>query len=548
MEERSALDFLIEKKGLCRKDLSFLEQGHVYAEQELCKQGIVSQEELEHARALELGLEIYEDLESFSIPLSLKEIFSFSFLKKNLLLPLEEHDNFWKVAVSKPYNADLFEELHQRLKKPLQRVYCSPKVLLEALERLFEEKQSRVLFSNKSVSEDLLNAHDLLDESTNSIVSVLNEILIEAIRKKASDIHLEPKEGGINVRYRIDGILANRKNISVAHAQSLISRIKVMAQLDISERRLPQDGRMKLIYLAKVIDCRVSTLPISDGERVVVRLLDKECLSFDDLGMNKTMKKEFRSTLQSREGIVLVSGPTGSGKSTTLYSAIEELCSDEINIMTIEDPIEYKIASIAQMSVHPKIDLSFARGLRSILRQDPDIIFIGEIRDQETAQIAIQASLTGHLVLSTLHSNDAPSAVTRLLDMGIEPYLISSSLLSVLSQRLLRRICPHCRFQISPSEKEKYFFPDMDFAYRAKGCDLCFHTGSLGRVAIYELLPFSESLKRQILEKTDAHTLKQLAEKEGFESLFQNGLDLVKAGVCLLEELVRVTHNQRLIL
>lgn len=545
MAVKKAFEYLIEYKKLSKEDLAFLDKKAAFPEEQICLQGLATQDELEYARALEIGLEIREDLQDLEIPPSIREKLSLSFLKKHLVFPLEERENEIIICVARPFNADVIEELYQQLKKPLIRVYTPKNLLLEALERSYREQKATKSGEQQFIEQDVLNVHDLFDESSNSVVSTLNTIFIEAIRKKVSDIHLEPKGQVLSIRYRIDGVLVFREETDLDNAQSLISRLKVMAQLDISERRLPQDGRMKLIFAGKTVDCRVSSLPTSGGERIVVRLLDRESLAFNDLGMSSVMKESFRKILQSREGIVLVSGPTGSGKTTTLYSAIEELRSSEINIMTIEDPIEYKIDEIAQMAVHPKIDLSFARGLRHILRQDPDIIFIGEIRDQETAQIAIQASLTGHLVLSTLHSNDSPSAVTRLLDMGIEPYLISSSLLGVLSQRLLRRLCPHCRYACKA--KEGASLAKLDTVYLARGCERCLQTGTLGRIAIYELLPFSETLKQHILEKTDAHTLKQLAEKEGFVSLFQNGLDLVRQGLCSFDELIRVTHNQRMV-
>jgi len=373
--------------------------------------------------------------------------------------------------------------------------------------------------------------------------------LSEAIQQGASDIHFDPTERGMLVRYRIDGILQMRHSPSPEYQEPLVTRIKVMARLDIAERRLPQDGRIKLHVPGRQIDFRVSTVPTVFGERLVLRILDRGnvLLGMPKLGMRPSILEAFSSMIRVSEGIVLVTGPTGSGKTTTLYSALSEINSPDVNVMTIEDPVEYKLQGMAQISVNPKIHLSFATGLRHILRQDPDIIMIGEIRDRETAEIAIQASLTGHLVLSTLHTNDAASALTRLVEMGIEPYLLTSSVIGVVAQRLVRTICSNCKIAYSPSEKEInelcLLNLPCDILYKGTGCTACHGTGYRGRRGIYELMRVSGEMKRQLVQSADAAALYQIALRTGMESLRHDGSLLAKEGISTLQEVLRVTRN-----
>ncbi|HTH43826.1 MAG TPA: type II secretion system ATPase GspE, partial [Oxalicibacterium sp.] len=378
---------------------------------------------------------------------------------------------------------------------------------------------------------DMPAIEDLLESADDApVIRMINALLTQALREGASDIHIEPFEQVSVVRFRIDGTLRDTVRPKKAIHASLISRIKIMAQLDIAEKRLPQDGRITLRVGGKPVDVRVSTLPTGHGERAVLRLLDKEARRLDllDLGMSDAVLQSFDQLIQEPHGIVLVTGPTGSGKSTTLYAALSRLNATTTNILTVEDPIEYELPGVGQTQVNPRIDMSFAKALRAILRQDPDIIMIGEIRDLETAQIAVQASLTGHLVLATLHTNDSAAAITRLLDMGIEPFLLSSSLLGVVAQRLIRTLCPNC----------KVFDGEQ---WEAIGCAKCGHTGFLGRVGIYEILQVDERIRTQIHGRASEAEIRSAAQEGGMRSMREDGQRWVDQGASTQAELVRVT-------
>jgi general secretion pathway protein E len=503
--------------------------------------------------AEKFGLPSTEEINSFGLVRDQVSIVPYLFAKQKHLLPIEQDERGVTVAVSDPLDIESIEELRLILKKPINPIYC-PQVLIEAaIERCYHQKEDETKrlfndFESGAVVEekDSAEGYDLLERADqNPVIRMVNTILIEAIQQGASDIHFEPNEEGLSVRYRIDGCLQKRHVPPREYQIQILTRIKVMSKMDIAEHRLPQDGRIKLRHGGREIDFRVSTLPIVYGERIVLRILDKGnvLLGMDRIGMNGKVLKLFRKLIQMPEGIVLVTGPTGSGKTTTLYSAIGEINDSETNIITVEDPVEYKIAGISQMNVNPRIELDFAKGLRHILRQDPDVIMIGEIRDRETAEIAIQASLTGHLVLSTLHTNDAPSALTRLADMGIEPYLLASSILGVLAQRLVRQICPYCKVDYIPSEKE---LSDLGLTtngpfYKGTGCTHCFQTGYKGRHAIYELMPVGGKIKQQVLKSQDAQELRKVALSEGMRTLFEQGVDLVSEGITSSSELLRVT-------
>ena len=395
------------------------------------------------------------------------------------------------------------------------------------------------------------SVEDLLDEDSDApFIRLVNMLLTQAVRAGASDIHIEPYRDISRVRFRLDGVLYERHTLEKAYHAALVSRIKVMAKLNIAEKRLPQDGRIAVALGGRQVGLRVSTLPTAFGERVVLRLLEKSerVLSLSELGLGDEDLRRVQSLVKLSNGMILITGPTGSGKTTTLYAMLQALASPERNILTIEDPVEYELEGVGQMQVNAKIGLTFADGLRTLVRQDPDVILIGEIRDAETASIAVQSALTGHLVLSTLHTNDAPSAVARLFDMGVEPFLLSSVLRAVAAQRLVRVLCPHCREAYLPDEKELQALGRMGALYRkgqplyrAKGCEECMHTGYRGRMAVYEIMPMSESLKKLVVEKADANVLKEQALAEGMYFLRDDGIRKVLEGQTTLAEVVRVT-------
>jgi general secretion pathway protein E len=513
----------------------------------------------ERAIAERFGLPISEEIESFAFVRDKVAIIPYLFAKQKGILPLCKSEKGVTVAVADPLDLDSLEELHLLLKKTVIPIYCPRNVIEAAIERCYSQKdeETKQFFSDlekesgQGEKEQQKDEYDLLEQSDqNPVVRLVNTMLIEAIQQGASDVHFEPADMGLSVRYRIDGVLQKRHAPPKEFQQQILTRIKVMAKMDIAEHRLPQDGRLKLKVGGRGIDFRVSTLPTVHGERIVLRILDKGnvLLGLDRIGMPEAVLKVFRKLIHTPEGIVLVTGPTGSGKTTTLYSALSEVNATEMNIVTIEDPVEIRLPGISQMNVNRKIELDFSKGLRHILRQDPDVIMIGEIRDKETAEIAIQSSLTGHLVLSTLHTNDAPSALTRLADMGIEPYLLASSILGVLAQRLVRRICPHCKTGYLPSKEElqelglkKEEIPGGHL-YRGAGCAQCFNTGYKGRCGIYELMMVSSKIKAQVLRSQDAEELKKAALSQQMVSLFERGVELARDGITTSAEVLRVTR------
>jgi general secretion pathway protein E len=506
------------------------------------------------------GIPLIKDLREYKCVKEKTHFVPYSFAKAKLLLPLEEIEDVLLVALSNPFDLESLEELACITKKEIREVLSPKSAIEEAIESCYHQKDdvaSQLIASlhQESVAGVLHDEHegyDLLDQKADSpLIRMLNVMLTEAIQQGASDIHFEPHEEGIHIRYRIDGVLQKRHAPPKEYQSQLVTRIKVMAQLDIAEHRLPQDGRIKLRMGGRQIDFRVSTVPTIYGERIVLRILDKSnvLLGLHKLGMRPVVLEAFSKMIKLNEGIVLVTGPTGSGKTTTLYSALSQINSSETNIMTIEDPVEYKLQGMAQIGVNPKIDLNFSRGLRHILRQDPDVIMIGEIRDRETAEIAIQASLTGHLVLSTLHTNDAPSALTRLVDMGIEPYLLSSSVIGVIAQRLVRTICTHCSVRYVPSEHElselRLAPEDLQDGklFKGTGCLRCYGTGYKGRHGIYELMPVNSAIKRQIVKSADAAMLQKVAAESGMKSLREEGAYLVCQGITSSAEVLRVSRS-----
>ena len=494
--------------------------------------------------AEELSIEYVKDLTVFQYVRDRVQVLPYALVKELGALPVDENT----VAFENPLDLEALEVVQTALGKKIKEI-CAPKeAILAAIEACYHQKEEKLFEETAAKPISSFDEYDLLATAADSpIIRLLNLVLTEAISQGASDIHFEPTDQGVLVRFRIDGVLQKRHTCPKDLQNQLLARIKVLAKLDIAEQRLPQDGRIKLKIGGREIDFRVSTIPVVLGERVVLRILDKGniILGLARLGMSKAVFEPFEKLIHLSEGIILVTGPTGSGKTTTLYSAVHDINSPELNIMTIEDPVEYRLPNMAQVGVNPKIDLHFATGLRHILRQDPDIIMIGEIRDKETAEIAIQASLTGHLVLSTLHTNDAPSALTRLVEMGIEPYLLSSTVIGIMAQRLVRAICSHCKESYIPSTQEAAEVGVMEPApfFRGGGCAHCFELGYKGRLGIYELMVMSHPIKQKILKSADAAALRVVATAQGMVPLRQEGAALILQGLTTSAEVLRVTRG-----
>ncbi len=493
--------------------------------------------------------------------------FPLPFVKNNQIFPIRRENSLLIGAVADERGLLALEEASKLLGLRAKPVRAPVGIIMDAINRFYGQMGSAEEVMDTISGEDLSSVatafeapKDLLELTEEApIIRLLNALLLQAVKERASDIHIEPYERELDVRIRVDGLLRKVLSPPKIIQDALISRIKIMAHLDIAEKRLPQDGRIRLLLGGRDIDIRVSVVPTTHGERAVMRLLDRKqgLLGLWEVGLDRRHEEIFENYLSRPDGIILVTGPTGSGKTTTLYAALNRIHTEEKNIITIEDPVEYELKGIGQMHVNPRIGLTFASGLRSILRQDPDVIMVGEIRDLETAEIAIQASLTGHLVLSTLHTNDAPSALVRLIDMGIEPFLVASSVSLILAQRLVRTICPSCKRGYEPSALERSYFTDIAatgvsgaggrestfLLYRGTGCDRCNQTGYLGRTGIFELFVVGDEIRPMITEKIDAQSIKNAAVERGMKTLRRDGLEKVMQGLTTLEEVLRVTRK-----
>ncbi|MEK6646651.1 MAG: type IV-A pilus assembly ATPase PilB [Candidatus Firestonebacteria bacterium] len=479
---------------------------------------------------------------------------------KQCVIPIAKNNNKLTVAIADPLNISALDDIKLSTGFEIEPVLASETDIKEAILKYY----STTTQGMEEVMKDLENVEDVevlegekeMDASQLAaasedapIVKLVNVMLSEAVKSGASDIHLEPYEKKSRLRYRIDGILHETKSPPKRMHAAIISRVKIMSQLDIAERRRPQDGRAKIKVTGKDVDLRVSILPTVFGEKLVIRILDTGNLQLDlgQLGFESDILQIFKKNIEVPYGMILVTGPTGSGKSTTLYSTLSTLNFPDVNILTIEDPVEFVVSGINQVQANPKAGLTFADGLKSFLRQDPDIIMVGEIRDKETAGIAINAALTGHLVLSTLHTNDAPGAMTRLDNMGIEPFLISSSVVMVIAQRLVRKICPKCKeaYEVSPEViRELGVIPQGEekfILYRGMGCDRCSKTGYKGRLSLYEVMPMTDNLRAVVLKRAPGTEIKKVARKDGMVTLREAGIKKVFAGVTTIEELLRVT-------
>jgi general secretion pathway protein E len=525
----------------------------------LLQKKLLPEDALLAALSDEYGIPFWEELPTDHIDTGFTALFSIQYLKKQKIVPLETPQGF-VVAIHDPSNFQAVDDLCRLLGREERPVVLATQEEIHAAINLaydlsrstakefFQEMNEE---STDSLISEIEETGDLLDETSDApIIKLVNLLLSGATKDRASDIHIEPYQATVKVRYRIDGILYDILSLPRKIHSPLVSRVKIMAKLNIAEKRLPQDGRIEIKVADRSVDIRVSTIPTAFGERVVLRLLDKTAsiLMLSDLGMDDRKIGIFNRLIKSPYGIVLVTGPTGSGKTTTLYAALMSINHPEVNIITIEDPIEYQIDGIGQIQVNPKIELTFAHGLRSIVRQDPDVILVGEIRDRETAEIAIQSSLTGHLVFSTLHTNDAASAVTRLIDMGIEPFLVTSSVIAIIAQRLVRVLCPKCKEASTPDDESLANLGvdkkqlENHVLYRKQGCAACMNTGYRGRTAIFEILILDDPLKRLILKTSDSNQIQDEAMRRGMTNLLQDGAKKVLAGVTTIEEVFRVTR------
>jgi general secretion pathway protein E len=580
-----ALD-LAREKGVRLKDV-------------LSSTDALDEESYVEALARELGLAVITRIQPDQVPAELIAQVPINFARQHRLLPFAQADGVVRVAMSNVLDLSPLDDLRALLGKRCEAVAAAADMVEDAINRVYERRDENALAESdkEAEGEELQDLIDMTDEAP--VIRWVNNLFYEAVRDRASDIHIEPSDNEVVVRYRIDGNLYAVKTAHKAFLPSIVARVKIEASLNIAEKRLPQDGRITKKIKGKLVDVRVSTIPTARGERIVLRLLDKEQVLLDlpALGFNRDRLELMEHLIARPNGIILVTGPTGAGKTTTLYACLNKINKPDINILTVEDPVEYELRGISQMHVQPKIGLTFAAGLRSFLRQDPDVIMVGEIRDFETAEIAIHASLTGHLVFSTLHTNDAASAVTRLVEMGVQPFLISSSLLAVLAQRLVRTLCKKCRLPYIPSDQDLRSLdlneagygpprplvpgqapadstpppansadgtpltvqdddttlvasaptqedkPPRPVFYKPVGCEACAETGYSGRTGIYELLVIDEAIRREVIANSDGKKIARVAVSRGMVSLREDGVRQVLAGRTSIEEVLAATHD-----
>jgi len=530
----------------------------------LVELGIISEDEIANFFSRELGIARIKKTELEKIDITVKNIIPESIIRRELALPIRREDSTLVVAMVDPLNVIAIDELTSRSGLWIKTVVATETEIKNAIEKHYGKlismddlvkkmKPEEVEVVKEEVIIEEEDLSKLLKKGTEpSIVDLVNYILVDAIRSRASDIHIEPGEKSIRLRNRIDGILYTVPSPPKRFQNAIVSRVKILAGMDIAEHRLPQDGRFKVRYEKRDIDFRVSVIPTTYGEKAVLRILDASnmCLELDELGFEPKVLPIYKRYIKAPHGVILVTGPTGCGKSTTLYSTLRTINSEEKNIITIEDPIEYLLPGVNQVQVRPEIGLDFVDALRHFLRQDPDIIMVGEIRDRESAEVAINAALTGHLVFSTLHTNDAAGTITRLLNMGIEPFLISSSILLSIAQRLVRKICPDCKESYEASTQTlcsvgikvegNKKFP----LYRGKGCDKCNNIGYKGRVGIYEVMIINDEIRQLILMREPAHIIKEKAEEMGMITLREAALRKVVRGLTTLEEMLRLSFEE----
>ncbi len=546
-EHREKIRATCEKDSARLKDLA-------------CETKLVTESQVLTALGTIYEIPFMADIAFLNPDVAVAKDLSRKFLKKNLIVPLLPKNKNAVIALNDPSDLSCVDEVAMHAGfKAFSLALATRDQILTVINMVFDQDTDNVqklvddMEDDESlIIEDIEQTADLLDDTSDApVIRLVNQMISQSVKAGASDIHIEPFQDELVVRYRIDGILYPLMTPPKAFQSSLISRVKVMAKMNIAEKRLPQDGRAQVRIGNQEIDLRISTVPTNFGERLVIRLLNKSgyFMKISEFGLSLENAQHLNDIFHQNHGIVLVTGPTGSGKTTTLYAGLSEINTPDRSIITVEDPVEYNLKGVGQIQVNQKTGLTFARGLRSIVRQDPDVILIGEIRDIETAEIAIQSALTGHLVFSTLHTNDAPGAVTRLVDLGVEPYLITSSVNHVIAQRLVRILCRHCREEFTLSEGDLSAFDSTNGlrpgqkVFKPRGCSRCFNTGYSGRQAIMEILPLDEALKTLILETSDANRIKDLAVHKGMKTLRADGLNKVAKGITSLREVLRVTQD-----
>jgi len=528
----------------------------------MLKHKVTGESEFQQALAAYYELEYRDNFNDVPVVREFTEFIPIRYAKKNIFFPLKKTRNTLEVAITNPELSQPLDDLARHFKCHIQSVISHKQAVLDLINRAYDESSASTedavdLLDSEETYENILaveEPEDLLDATDEEpIKRLVNSLLWQAAKDEASDVHIDPTPRETIVRYRIDGVL---QQVTVFPRQvhvTVINRIKVMSRLDIAQKGLPQDGRSMVLIAGRKIDIRVSTVPTVHGEKIVMRLLfqEEKLMQLRHLGLAKYILQPYQNMVNSSGGIILVTGPTGSGKTTTLYASLAEIDNEARNIITIEDPVEYKLSGYSQIEVKPKVGLTFANALRSVLRQDPDVIMVGEMRDTETAQIAIQSALTGHLVFSTVHTNSAPATITRLIDMGIEPFLVSSSIIGVLAQRLVRRICSDCRksYQPHPEQLRELGIKEVSFRkldrrfFRGDGCDNCRQTGYRGRIGIHELLVMSEGVKNTILESSDSDTIKKQGLKEKMITLRRDGVNKILHGFTTAEEILSITSE-----
>jgi type IV pilus assembly protein PilB len=563
-ERKSVEALLLERKQITEEQLDQARKvaaqtpGKTLA-QILQNMNAASEAQILAAAAETLGM-AFETPEKSKIEMEAFNHLPLDFVRKNLVLPMRIEGNTLVVGMADPANVFMLDEVRRKVKRDVRAVAVTGADIgrmVEALtsanaditvdEIIKDMAEDDIQLVKEDRNDDVTDLEKIGNESP--VIRFVNYLLFDALKQGASDIHIEPKEKALKIRYRIDGVLFEAMNPPHSMTPAIISRLKIMSNLDIAERRLPQDGRIRAMIHGRKIDLRLSTLPTPNGEKCVMRILDNKSINvaLEDLGFSEDAMTIWRKQIDQPHGIVLVTGPTGSGKTTTLYSSLRCMDGNKMNLSTVEDPIEYHLAQATQVQVHDKIGMTFSAALRSLLRQDPDVVMLGEIRDKETANIAVQAALTGHLVLSTLHTNDAPASVTRLINIGVEPYLISSAVNAILAQRLVRKVCGHCKTEYKPTDEMKEFLTLQGFTsevmYQGAGCDRCRKTGYAGRLGIYELLVMDDSLRDMVTANPDVTQLRKMCRERGLVTLREDGFLKVMKGLTTVDEILRVTES-----